>query len=1222
MTRQKLPLLIKISLILLFTLACNLVNAQVEKDTLLAALYFKKAQSFLKARTLDSSIVYFNKALPLYKNAKAWEKLANCHNGISENLWRKKDLDSSYKEANKALEICLHYLKKNTRHEAYAYDNIGNYYENISQLDKALAYYQKALNIQKKILNANHPDIIRSYNNFGFFYRTQRTYDKAIFFFQKALKTYQNIYPNSHKEVLQSVVNIASCYLDAQNYDNALRYYKMALKMSKELEEQRIKVTCITKICEIQTIKSLYQESITNANIALEIINKNFSSDFILIGSVYGKLATNYYYLGEYKTALDYVKLQLEATEKHYGSDHDFVAQLTGNLAVMYINLGDFRTAIKYYKKGLDILNNSPKKNIDLLATGYNNIGNAYRNLREFEAAMQYFEKALEVAKETYLESRDNISGSYMGMGIVYQRKSQFNRSLEYFFKALDIKLQIFDENSIPISDLYQSMGLAFQHKEDYENALKYSKKALKIKQSKLVNNHPNIGDLLNNIADIYNSKKEYAKAIEYNEKALTVWINAYGEDHARIPFSYINFANSHMGLKNYEKALLFLEKALHIRLAVYGDFNIETAKVYSKMGDLFYENTDFNKAAKYYKKSISSLCTSYKEILENRVDDFDSCNDANTVIYALNGIAKASKSIYLETKDLNQLKNCISAYTIADKLIHNTRKKTNNFQDKILFSDRVQELYDGVLESYFLLLKEDNKKEFAKQMFYYNEKNKSNTLLEILNKSYLLSFNDISSDLLDLEKHLKSDYSFYQSKVNEIVNNTDQDTLDLSLHKNKLFSIARSQDSLQKVIEQEYPKYYQLKYQNHITEIRDIQHRINKETTLLEFFTTNSGVTYAFTISKNNFVVKKLNTPGLNDQIEAYRKAITSKNTKNFKTLSHALHQLLIAPVKDQLDGDQLIIVPDGPLWHLNFDLLLTQNDPSNNPKNFPYLLKEYAINYANSATLLFKTQTTKRTNKTLQECLAFSFSDSTNTNDNTMVSLATLRDTGDDLPGTREEIRAISNIIDGQYFYGSQAIETNFKKNAEKYNILHLALHGEVDNERPENSRLFFTKSKDTLEDNLLYSHELFALDIPAELTVLSACNTGTGKIAKGEGIMSLGNAFQYAGTKSLLLASWEVSDQTTPELMKYFYTNLKKGMPKSKALQQAKLSYLQSANVNRTHPFYWGAFYLVGEDTPINFSNNQIWYWGIGIGVLALLLGIYFIYQRKMKNPHIRA
>ena len=382
----------------------------------------------------------------------------------------------------------------------------------------------------------------------------------------------------------------------------------------------------------------------------------------------------------------------------------------------------------------------------------------------------------------------------------------------------------------------------------------------------------------------------------------------------------------------------------------------------------------------------------------------------------------------------------------------------------------------------------------------------------------------------------------------------------------------------------------------------------------MLEFFTADS-ITYAFTISKNKIAIKELTTPKLTEQIEEFRTTITDKNTKTYKTKAYELYQGLIDPIKEQLVGEELIIVPDGPLWHLNFDLLLSQNDSSKNPKELSYLLRDYVITYANSATLFFsENKNPVDISKKQEECLAFSFSDSTNVVDATTMSLATLRDTGDDLPGTRKEIKAIADIIDGQYFYGSEAIEANFKKNVSQYNILHLALHGEVDNEHPENSKLYFTKSNDTIEDNLLYSHELFALDIPAELTVLSACNTGTGKIAKGEGIMSLGTAFQYAGTKSLLLSSWEVSDQTTPVLMKYFYTNLKEGMNKAKALQQAKLHYLNTADLNRTHPFYWGGFYLVGDNTPIPFTNNNYIYWLIGVGILAVILISLFLYRRR--------
>jgi len=150
--------------------------------------------------------------------------------------------------------------------------------------------------------------------------------------------------------------------------------------------------------------------------------------------------------------------------------------------------------------------------------------------------------------------------------------------------------------------------------------------------------------------------------------------------------------------------------------------------------------------------------------------------------------------------------------------------------------------------------------------------------------------------------------------------------------------------------------------------------------------------------------------------------------------------------------------------------------------------------------------------------------------------------------------------------------------------------------------------------LEDNYLYSHELFALDIPAELAVLSACNTGTGKIAKGEGIMSLGTAFQYAGTKSLVLTNWEVSDEITPKIMEYFYTNLKEGKNKAAALQQAKLQFLATTNAETNHPYYWGGFYLLGDVAPIQFQDTNYSYWILGISIVAMTLLGFFWNRRK--------
>ena len=662
-----------------------------------------------------------------------------------------------------------------------------------------------------------------------------------------------------------------------------------------------------------------------------------------------------------------------------------------------------------------------------------------------------------------------------------------------------------------------------------------------------------------------------------------------------------------------HKEALSYYNKALTVIQDVYGENHILASELYNYIARACDKQQEYTKAISYFDKAL--LCNTKNTNITINKNPFDPENyyHYDFLLESLYGKAKTLRLRYLQDNNILDLKKSIAIYNNINTLIQTIRQSFTNYQDKVTFAKQAKEIYQEAIETVLL----QKNPQSLEQAFYYAEKSKANTLKELLNDAGAKNYSGLPADMVALEKELRINRSFYQSQITEELSNKEVDTSKIRDFENELFVTNRRQDSLTEILEKNYPKYYQLKYRNDIVSITDIQQKLNDKTTLVSFFPGDS-VTYAFTISKKDISVQELPTPKLTEQIEEFRESIIAKDVQKHKKQAYALYTKLIAPIQDKLVGGELIIIPDGPLWHLNFEVLVTQKDDSNNPALLSYLLKDYAISYANSATLLFAPFKDVAQSKTLQECLAFSFSDSTSIAQANTMRLAALRDTGDDLPGTRKEIKAISNIIDGEYYYGSQAIESNFKKNAEKYNILHLALHGDVDNERPENSKLYFTKSKDTLEDNLLYSHELFALDIPAELTVLSACNTGSGKIAKGEGIMSLGTAFQYAGTKSLLLTSWEVSDQTTPEVMKYFYTNLKAGMNKAKALQQAKLQYLTTANINRTDPFYWGAFYLVGDSAPIPFESNTLLYWAIAILILVLSGGLLW-YRRKLRTKN---
>ena len=254
-------------------------------------------------------------------------------------------------------------------------------------------------------------------------------------------------------------------------------------------------------------------------------------------------------------------------------------------------------------------------------------------------------------------------------------------------------------------------------------------------------------------------------------------------------------------------------------------------------------------------------------------------------------------------------------------------------------------------------------------------------------------------------------------------------------------------------------------------------------------------------------------------------------------------------------------------------------------------YLIKKYAISYANSLSLYLSLYLNDISEDITEECLAFSYTDSLAIEEGNTVDMVVLRDQFQDLPGARKEVHMISQLFPGKYFFGAEANEKNFKLESGNYSMVHLALHGEMNDEKPLQSRLIFSPdSRDTTEDNSLFIKEIYNMRLTTELAVLSACDTGTGQITSGEGVLSLGRAFQYSGVKSLIMSKWKVDDRTAPEVMQRFYQYLRQGQDKNEALRSAKLDFLANAGDFRSHPYYWSNFVLVGDTEQLSDQNSS--------------------------------
>ncbi|MEE4256061.1 MAG: CHAT domain-containing protein, partial [Bacteroidales bacterium] len=214
--------------------------------------------------------------------------------------------------------------------------------------------------------------------------------------------------------------------------------------------------------------------------------------------------------------------------------------------------------------------------------------------------------------------------------------------------------------------------------------------------------------------------------------------------------------------------------------------------------------------------------------------------------------------------------------------------------------------------------------------------------------------------------------------------------------------------------------------------------------------------------------------------------------------------------------------------------------------------------------------------------------------------------------------EVGNISEIIECDTYKGYEATEKAFKEKAPSYNILHLAMHTLINDENPLYSRLVFTLNNDTIEENdgLLNAYEIFNMELNARMAVLSACNTGSGKLRKGEGIMSMARGFIFAGVPSIIMTLWAVEDQAGSIMMSKFYQNLVKGMEIDEALQGAKLQYLAEADQLTAHPYLWSGYVSIGSTKAVvQPKSGNLYQLIIAVAGLAVII-LIFLKVRKRK------
>lgn len=329
---------------------------------------------------------------------------------------------------------------------------------------------------------------------------------------------------------------------------------------------------------------------------------------------------------------------------------------------------------------------------------------------------------------------------------------------------------------------------------------------------------------------------------------------------------------------------------------------------------------------------------------------------------------------------------------------------------------------------------------------------------------------------------------------------------------------------------------------------LQEILARLAPNEAIVEYYFHEKDL-YAVTLSGAGVRAAKIDGRGLEERIRGFREQIERRHD-GVAIQARALYDTLLRPLESDIGSRDLLIVPHGALHYLPFVALHDGKD---------YLVANRSLRYLPSASVL-KYLKPART-QSPETVLVFGNPD---------LGDATL-----DLPNAETEARTIAALLPGsELLVRGKASENAFKQFAPSFHYLHIASHGQFNADKALDSRLLL--SKDAAQDGSLTVGELYNINLDVDLTTLSACETGLGKVLNGDDLVGLTRGFLYAGSSNVVASLWQVDDLATADLMRSFYTKLKTGMSKKLALRQAQMD----TRLKFPHPFFWAAFFLTGQ------------------------------------------
>lgn len=795
-------------------------------------------------------------------------------------------------------------------------------------------------------------------------------------------------------------------------------------------------------------------------------------------------------------------------------------------------------------------------------------LANSYYMAGRYDSARYFYEQSAEIAHKTHIE--EGLERLYNAFGVMNFETGNYSQSRNNFEKAIQL-LQQKNRNSEALMVNFKSnLASSLRKMELYDQALAVYKELLPLGQ--------NTDELWQNIASTQIAQGQFREALANLKKVKTV-----------SPGLYNNLGWAYLQSGNTDSAGYYLLLAVHLQQSTAKHYkSIDAGLTQYYLGMLNKEDKSLTTALQQFQRALIEFLPAFNDTsIRNNPSSFAGSFAFTEIFETLLAKARVFEQLYAKTKQTADLQSSLDAYKTLYQLADYTEKTYASDESRIALNRRKYQSHDEPIETAIALFRLTNKKEFLEDAFYFDERNKASVLVSGISEKQLKMLSKVPPALLNKETNLRESINALTLKLSSTADSSKQAML-LQKSREKELELETLTNTLNKL-----PAYAKARFSSRFNSLTYLKDSLVPMQGAILSYHMGTDSLLVWYISRQGFKVQKI---AKTDSFEIQIRSLTShlRAVNNFsvlqnRTAMNSLYRLLIKPFEADLAGcRQLMIIPDDELNELPFEALLDDDDR--------YLLERFNILYNYSCSLLTVPAEAEPGNKQSLGMAPY------------ITGIA-----NQPLPAlshSKEEIEGVNN----QVLLGNKATKASFMKEAGRYDILHLATHAFANDSVPEKSYISFYPSANDSFDNRVYTPEIYTLPLDStRLVILSACETGSGKLLKGEGILGISRAFSYAGCQNLLSSLWKADDASTAYINHQLRKRLQSNSNMADCFQQARLDYLNDEKIDPRFktPAYWAHLRLTGQFSPTSTGNFPLW---ISLAGAAVALFVVLYLKRK--------